>query len=401
MWKDAVVAVVNDADAVTCAKARLPDVRVNDGDLSASPHTSRGRQVSAACSRLSRPRLVSLRPPAMFKVVAQRNARPCLRPLGVHLPHRLQPLPTPPCRRHLTIPPSAKYRINLPRRPFSSSPSARDKRYVRFNGEAKEDVQPDPGRPSGSGWRSWDVQTYLLIGGGVFVVGYYVNQYVLHLHRTRILRLTAAASNASRRRAACASWASRAGSNHTCVYPYSVPFHSTERDPAQMARQAHDELVAEFGERVLPADHPLTQHVHALVQAILDANGLGVLVTDKTAVKSGQKTNKSRAPAPKTAADNAPTGDETWDPDRTKNWSSTRDDGTGGMSSDAELPIAQGEWRLMVVDAPVPNAMATFGNVVVFTGILPIARNRNGLAAVLAHGAYSILSSPFDTINCS
>jgi metalloendopeptidase OMA1, mitochondrial len=41
----------------------------------------------------------------------------------------------------------------------------------------------------------------------------------------------------------------------------------------------------------------------------------------------------------------------------------------------------------MVVDDPkTVNAMASFGNVVVFTGILPVARDEEGLAAVLAHG---------------
>ncbi|KAG6830085.1 hypothetical protein H0H87_009298, partial [Tephrocybe sp. NHM501043] len=44
------------------------------------------------------------------------------------------------------------------------------------------------------------------------------------------------------------------------------------------------------------------------------------------------------------------------------------------------------EWDVVVVNAPkIINAMATPGMVVVFTGILPVARDERGLSAVLAH----------------
>ncbi|KAI6043130.1 peptidase family M48-domain-containing protein [Pisolithus marmoratus] len=44
------------------------------------------------------------------------------------------------------------------------------------------------------------------------------------------------------------------------------------------------------------------------------------------------------------------------------------------------------EWHLLVVNDPkVVNAMATFGNIVVFTGILPICKDEQGLASVLGH----------------
>jgi len=40
----------------------------------------------------------------------------------------------------------------------------------------------------------------------------------------------------------------------------------------------------------------------------------------------------------------------------------------------------------MVVDDPkVVNAMASFGNIVVFTGIIPVAKDEDGLAAILGH----------------
>lgn len=45
------------------------------------------------------------------------------------------------------------------------------------------------------------------------------------------------------------------------------------------------------------------------------------------------------------------------------------------------------EWDVIVVnEGKVVNAMATPGTVVVFTGILPVCQNEEGLAAVLAHG---------------
>ena len=67
------------------------------------------------------------------------------------------------------------------------------------------------------------------------------------------------------------------------------------------------------------------------------------------------------------------------------------------------------QWNLLVVnDEKMVNAMASFSepqflgfellrilidhspdNIIVFTGILPICRDENGLAAVLGHGMYS------------
>lgn len=45
------------------------------------------------------------------------------------------------------------------------------------------------------------------------------------------------------------------------------------------------------------------------------------------------------------------------------------------------------EWTLMVVNDPnMVNAAAAFGNIIVFTGILPVAQTETGLASVIAHG---------------
>jgi Zn-dependent protease with chaperone function len=49
---------------------------------------------------------------------------------------------------------------------------------------------------------------------------------------------------------------------------------------------------------------------------------------------------------------------------------------------------ARRRWRLVFVcDPSVVNAMSALGTIVVFTGILPLGRDEDGLAAILAHGA--------------
>ncbi|KAG1818108.1 peptidase family M48-domain-containing protein [Suillus subaureus] len=59
----------------------------------------------------------------------------------------------------------------------------------------------------------------------------------------------------------------------------------------------------------------------------------------------------------------------------------------GRPSGESSTPESGGkEWNLLVVNDPsCVNAMATFGNIVVFTGILPICKDEQGLAAVLGH----------------
>jgi Zn-dependent protease with chaperone function len=79
-----------------------------------------------------------------------------------------------------------------------------------------------------------------------------------------------------------------------------------------------------------------------------------------------------------------------WDPDS-----------TGGGTANG---FGKKEWNLLVVnDNKVVNAMAapgvfsnrtyvraliTSGTVVVFTGILPVAKDEQGLAAILGHGMF-------------
>ncbi|KAJ3556855.1 hypothetical protein NM688_g1791 [Phlebia brevispora] len=127
---------------------------------------------------------------------------------------------------------------------------------------------------------------------------------------------------------------------------------------AQLAAAAREELIQEFGRKALPANHPLTIHVRRVVSRILEANNLGTL-------KSSGKPSAFREP------------DDVWDPD-----------GAFGSSRTEQVnPGAGGrEWELMVVnDDKMVNAMAAFGDIVVFTGILPVAKDEQGLAAILGH----------------
>jgi hypothetical protein len=130
-----------------------------------------------------------------------------------------------------------------------------------------------------------------------------------------------------------------------------------------MAKEAYSQLAEEFQGRILPPQHPITRHVERVVNRILHANNLGSLA------HAAHGSGRPVTPESIFGAD---------DP-----WAS------GGTDQGAPLAPESGgrEWRLLVVnDEKMVNAMASFGNVVVFTGILPVARDEHGLAAVLAHG---------------
>ncbi|KAK7696428.1 hypothetical protein QCA50_001085 [Cerrena zonata] len=125
----------------------------------------------------------------------------------------------------------------------------------------------------------------------------------------------------------------------------------------KLAKEAHDELISEFEGRILPPNHPVTRHVRRVVTRILEANNLGTL--------------KSSAPR----SQSVQVQQEIWGTD---------------VELGRQEPVAPGaggrEWELMVVnDDKMVNAGASYGNIVVFTGILPVARDEQGLAAILGH----------------
>jgi len=127
-----------------------------------------------------------------------------------------------------------------------------------------------------------------------------------------------------------------------------------------LAQAAYNELLAEFRDKILPSNHPVTRHVQRVVTNILESSDLGHL----------------RSSEPRRSL--AQAIDDFWSEDPFT---------TGRPSGESSTPESGGkEWNLLVVNDPsVVNAMATFGNIVVFTGILPICKDEEGLAAVLGH----------------
>jgi hypothetical protein len=126
-----------------------------------------------------------------------------------------------------------------------------------------------------------------------------------------------------------------------------------------MAREVREQLQAEYGSRV----------VTNVVERILQSNGLGSL---------SSTTMTPSAPASWSDAD--PWGI----PSSSSSPSFTGSEGSFAPGTSAGS--ANREWNLLVVNDPkTVNAMASFGTIVVFTGILPVARDPDGLAAVLAH----------------
>ncbi|THH32674.1 hypothetical protein EUX98_g1525 [Antrodiella citrinella] len=138
-------------------------------------------------------------------------------------------------------------------------------------------------------------------------------------------------------------------------------FQSQEADSGtvhvQLAQAARDELLNEFKGKILPPNHPVTRHVRRVLTRLLDGSDLGTL---------------RDAAQPRSQREDA--GD-VWNPDREMGRTEEVAPGVGGR-----------QWELIVVnDDKVVNAAASYGNVVVFTGILPVAKDEEGLAAVLGH----------------
>ncbi|KAI8144340.1 peptidase family M48-domain-containing protein [Fennellomyces sp. T-0311] len=88
-----------------------------------------------------------------------------------------------------------------------------------------------------------------------------------------------------------------------------------------MAKQAYHEVMSQFGHRILPDNHPYTQFVARTARRIVQVSGMDDL-----------------------------------------------------------------QWEFHVINSPEPNAFVLpGGKVFVFTGILPIVENEDGMAAVLGH----------------
>ncbi|KAI0704359.1 peptidase family M48-domain-containing protein [Cytidiella melzeri] len=125
-----------------------------------------------------------------------------------------------------------------------------------------------------------------------------------------------------------------------------------------MAETARLAMLQEFEGKILPPSHRLTRHISDVVTRILEANDLGKLRTPHPADVLGQATH-------------AGSGSNV----------------THRRREEVLNPEAGGiEWELLVVDdESVVNAAAAYGNIIVYTGILSVAQDEQGLAAVLGH----------------
>ncbi|KAH8835835.1 peptidase family M48-domain-containing protein [Flagelloscypha sp. PMI_526] len=106
----------------------------------------------------------------------------------------------------------------------------------------------------------------------------------------------------------------------------------------------------------LPLDHPITLKVHRVVDRLLEANNLG-RISETLVTRASDRSGFV----------------DLWDP-------------TDSYSTASESRIQKRSWEVRVIpDNRIVNAAALPGIIMVYTGILPICRDDQGLAAVLSH----------------
>jgi len=130
-----------------------------------------------------------------------------------------------------------------------------------------------------------------------------------------------------------------------------------EAEIGEMARLQSQE---QYRDTTLPPNHMLSRHVRRVVSRILAASNLGVVRGDVSVPYINDQSGGA--------------GGDTWDPDVEL--------GAGARRTHGE----EKEWDVMVVNDPkMINAQVVPGLIIVYTGILPVCQDEQGLAAVLAH----------------
>ncbi|KAG8948331.1 hypothetical protein FRC04_009827 [Tulasnella sp. 424] len=227
-------------------------------------------------------------------------------------------------------------------RQFSSSTrNLQQVRYVRFG---------EGGGPNKSRWRpfkdgKWDTPSKILVGvigaGGVY--------YVYHLERVE----------------------------ETGRWRFIDVSPEKERE---YGHAADEEVLKEYAGKILPPNHPLVRQVTNVASRIITAANLGE-------VKGASASNQLPAQAGGwSTLPSSSDGGFAQDDGSTATW-----DMTPAQRSVAERLRQQ--WEVYVIkDDKTPNAFVTGGEsyairgkIFVFTGIIPIASNDDGLATVIGH----------------
>ncbi|KJA20647.1 hypothetical protein HYPSUDRAFT_216871 [Hypholoma sublateritium FD-334 SS-4] len=208
-------------------------------------------------------------------------------------------------------------------RPFSQS-FPRSSEYVRFS----EGGTPRRRRNDLRDWRTWDLRFTLAVGAGTLATVYYLShqEQVPDTGRWRFMNTSPEAE-------------------------------------AQLAEDLYKELRQELGSKILPSHHPISIHVQRIVTRLLHANNLGFIREEKA--------SPSLLPFG-IFEDN----ESSWNPDMQY----------GATTNPAAVYGPRKEWNVLVVnDNKTVNAMAVPGTIVVFTGILRVCQDEEGLASVLGH----------------
>ncbi|KAJ3987837.1 peptidase M48 family protein [Lentinula detonsa] len=129
---------------------------------------------------------------------------------------------------------------------------------------------------------------------------------------------------------------------------------------AEIGKMVLQETLAQYKGQILPQDHPVTMHVKRIVHNVLSASHLGTV--------------KGYIEPHKQLFGNDFGADDVWSASSSTN------------SPPSAIASANKEWAVVVVDdRKFANAAATPGTIIVFTGILPVCKDEQGLAAVLSH----------------
>ncbi|EJD42225.1 hypothetical protein AURDEDRAFT_115184 [Auricularia subglabra TFB-10046 SS5] len=146
-----------------------------------------------------------------------------------------------------------------------------------------------------------------------------------------------------------------------------------------LGEQMLKRIINEHRNNILPGVHPYSREVTDVVRRLVHSSGLGYL----------------RGEQPPAQGSGGTMAQGMWnDDDRLR-----VDVGTPSDRASVEAQLK--EWTVFVVASDEVNAFTTFGgNIVVFTGILPVCRDADGLAAVLGHEiAHCVARHPSEAVS--